>query len=166
MRAHGIARELGLNPPTMEQPQYNMLHRERVEVEYLPLYREIGLGTTIWSPLASGLLTGKYKNGIPPGSRATLEGYGWLRENLITSENIAKVSQLEPIAEELGCGLAQVGLAWCLKNPHVSTVMTGASKPEQVIENMKAIDVVDKLDSGVMERIDEVLGNNPESDQS
>jgi aryl-alcohol dehydrogenase-like predicted oxidoreductase len=165
MRAYGIARELGLTPPTMEQPQYNMLHRERVEVEYLPLYREIGLGTTIWSPLASGLLTGKYKNGIPPGSRATLEGYGWLRENMITAENIAKVSRLEPISKDLGCSLAQLGLAWCLKNPHVSTVMTGASKPEQVVENMKAIDVADKLESGVMERIDEVLGNKPDSDQ-
>jgi voltage-dependent potassium channel beta subunit len=165
MRAYGIARELGLTPPTMEQPQYNMLHRERVEVEYLALYREIGLGTTIWSPLASGLLTGKYKNGIPPGSRATLEGYGWLRENMITAENIAKVSRLEPISKDLGCSLAQLGLAWCLKNPHVSTVMTGASKPEQVVENMKAIDVADKLESGVMERIDEVLGNKPDSDQ-
>jgi voltage-dependent potassium channel beta subunit len=165
MRAYGIAREFGLTPPTMEQPQYNMLHRERVEVEYLPLYREIGLGTTIWSPLASGLLTGKYKNGIPLGSRATLEGYGWLRESLITAENIAKVSRLEPIAKDLGCSLAQLGLAWCLKNPHVSTVMTGASKPEQVVENMKAIDVADKLESGVMERIDEVLGNKPDSDQ-
>ncbi len=166
MRAYGIARELGLTPPTMEQPQYNMLHRERVEVEYLPLYREIGLGTTIWSPLASGLLTGKYKNGIPPGSRATLEGYGWLKENLITLENIAKVNQLEPIAKDLGCSMAQLGLAWCLKNPHVSTVMTGASRPEQVVENMKAIDVVDKLDSGIMERIDDVLGNRPDSDES
>jgi voltage-dependent potassium channel beta subunit len=165
MRAHGIARELGMTPPTMEQPQYNMLHRERVEVEYLPLYREIGLGTTIWSPLASGLLTGKYNNGIPPGSRATLEGYGWLRESLITTENIAKVNQLEPIAKDLGCTLAQMGLAWCLKNTSVSTVMTGASKPEQVVENMKAIDVVDKLDSGIMERIDDVLGNKPDSDQ-
>ena len=166
MRAYGIARELGLTPPTMEQPQYNMLHRERVEVEYLPLFREIGLGTTIWSPLASGLLTGKYKNGVPPGSRATLEGYGWLRENLITAENIAKVSQLEPIAKDLGCSMAQLGLAWCLKNPHVSTVMTGASRPAQVVENMKAIDVVDKLDSGIMERIDDVLGNRPDSDES
>jgi voltage-dependent potassium channel beta subunit len=165
MRAYGVARELGMTPPTMEQPQYNMLHRERVEVEYLPLYREIGLGTTIWSPLASGLLTGKYKEGTPPGSRATLEGYGWLRESLITPENIARVNRLEPIAKDLGCSMAHLGLAWCLKNPHVSTVMTGASKPEQVDENMKAIDVVDKLDSGIMERIDDVLGNKPDSDQ-
>src|SRR3989442_12198845 len=123
----------------MKQQQYNMLHRERVEVEYLPLYREIGLGTTIWSPLASGLLTGKYKNGVPPGSRATLEGYGWLRENLITPENIAKESQLEPIAKDLGCSMAQLGFAWCLNKPHVSTGMNGARRPEQGVENMKAI---------------------------
>src|SRR5207244_12034076 len=134
--------------------------------EYRPLGPEIRLGTTSWSPLASGLLTGKYKNGVPPGSRATLEGYGWLRENLITPENIAKVSQLEPIGKDLGCSMAQLGLAWCLKNPHVSTVMTGASRTEHVVGNMKTIDVVDKLDSGVMERIDDVLGNRPDSEES
>ena len=164
MRAHGIALELDLTPPTMEQPQYNMLHRERVEVEYLPLYREIGLGTTIWSPLASGLLTGKYKNGVPMGSRASLEGYRWLGENVMTSGNIEKVNELEPIAKDLGCSLAQLGLAWCLKNPHVSTVITGASRPEQVVENMKALEVVDKLGSTASERIEQVLGNKPELD--
>jgi voltage-dependent potassium channel beta subunit len=162
MRAYGIARELGLTPPTMEQPQYNMLHRDRVEVEYLPLYREIGLGTTIWSPLASGLLTGKYKNGIPTGSRASLEGYQWLRESVITPENIAKANMLEQIAKDLGCSLPQLCLAWCLKNPYVSTVMTGASRPEQVVENMKAEEFVDKLDSETMERIEKVLDNKPE----
>jgi voltage-dependent potassium channel beta subunit len=165
MRAYGIARENGLTPPTMEQPQYNMLHRERVEDEYAPLYQEIGLGTTIWSPLASGLLTGKYSKGIPSGSRATLEGYQWLRENLITPENIQKVNKLEPITKDLGCTLAQLGLAWCLKNPNVSTVMTGASRPEQVVENMKAIDVVEKLDSSIMNRIDEIIGNKPGSEE-
>src|SRR5205809_623143 len=161
MRAHGIARELGMTPPSMEQPQYNMLHRDRVESEYLPLYREIGLGTTIWSPLASGLLTGKYSKGVPPGSRASLEGYQWLRENLVTPENIQKVNRLEPIAKDMGCSLAQLGLAWCLKNPNVSTVLTGASRPEQVVENMKAVEVVDKLDTATLERIEEVLGNKP-----
>jgi voltage-dependent potassium channel beta subunit len=161
MRAHGIARELGMTPPTMEQPQYNMLHRDRVEAEYAPLYREIGLGTTIWSPLASGLLTGKYNKGFPSGTRASLPGYDWLKESLITPENIAKVKQLEPIANDISCSLAQLGLAWCLKNPNVSTVMTGASRPEQVVENMKAEDFVDKLDSTTMERIEGVLGNRP-----
>ena len=165
MRAHGIAREMDLTPPTMEQPQYNMLHRDRVEMEYAPLYREFGLGTTIWSPLASGLLTGKYAKGVPAGSRASLQGYEWLRENMMTPANIEKVKQLEPIAKELDCSLAQLGLAWCLKNPNVSTVITGASKPEQVVENMKAEEVVGKLDSGIMERIDGILGNKPESSE-
>jgi voltage-dependent potassium channel beta subunit len=162
MRANGIARELCLTPATMEQPQYNMLHRDRVESEYVPLYREIGLGTTIWSPLASGLLTGKYEKGVPPGSRASLEGYQWLRDHMMTPENIEKVKKLEPIAKDIGCSLAQLGLAWCLKNPNVSTVITGASRPEQVGENMKAVEVVEKLDSGILERIEDVLGNKPE----
>ena len=163
-RAHGIARELGLTPPQMEQPQYNMLHRERVEKEYAHLYSEIGLGTTIWSPLASGVLTGKYDNGIVPGTRATLSGYEWLREYVITPQNIEKSKKLQPIAQELGCTMAQLSLAWCLKNPNVSTAITGASKPEQVTENMKATEVVASLDTQVMEQIDQVLGNKPEED--
>ena len=161
MRAHEIAREQGLTPPQMEQPQYNMLHRERVEREYLSLYREIGLGTTIWSPLASGVLTGKYNSSVPAGSRATLPGYEWLRESVVTPQNIEKVKLLEPIAKGLGCSMAQMGLAWCLRNPNVSTVITGASRPEQVAENMKAVEVVSKLNSDVMERIEKVLGNRP-----
>ncbi len=165
MRAHALAREYDLTPPQMEQPQYNMLHRERVEKEYLPLYREIGLGTTIWSPLASGLLSGKYNKGIPVGSRATLHGYEWLREQVITARNIEKVNRLEPVAKELGSTMAQMALAWCLKNPNVSTVMTGASRPEQVVENMNALEVVSKLNSDVMERIEEVLGTKPQSNQ-
>jgi voltage-dependent potassium channel beta subunit len=163
-RAHGIARELGLIPPQMEQPQYNMLHRERVEKEYAHLYSEIGLGTTIWSPLASGVLTGKYDNGIVPGTRATLSGYEWLREYVITPQNIEKSKKLQPIAQELDCTMAQLSLAWCLKNTNVSTAITGASKPEQVTENMKAAEVVASLDTQVMERIDQVLGNKPEED--
>ena len=165
MRAYGISQEHGLTPPQMEQPQYNMLHRDRVEEEYLPLYREIGLGTTIWSPLASGLLTGKYRKGIPEGSRATLKGYEWLREQVITPHNIEKVSQLEPIAKDLGCSMAQLALAWCLKNTNVSTVITGASRPEQVVENMKAIEVVAGLNSEVMDRIEKLLGNKPEPEE-
>jgi voltage-dependent potassium channel beta subunit len=161
MRAHEIAREHDLAPPQMEQPQYNMLHRDRVEKEYLPLYREIGLGTTIWSPLASGLLSGKYNNGIPPGSRASLDGYEWLKGYLITPENIEKVRQLEPIAKELGCTLAQLALAWCLVNPNVSCAITGATRAEQVNENMKALDYVSKLNPTLMERIDTILGNKP-----
>ena len=166
MRAHGLAREHGLTPPQMEQPQYNLLHRDRVEKEYLPLYREIGLGTTIWSPLASGLLTGKYNKGIPSGSRATLQGYDWLKESVITPQNIEKVKKLQMIAKDIGCTLAQLALAWCLKNPNVSTVITGASQPEQVDENMKALEVVSQLDPGIIDRIEQVFGNKPEIDDS
>jgi len=165
MRAHGLAREYGLTPPQMEQPQYNMLHRERVEEEYLPLYREIGLGTTIWSPLASGLLSGKYAKGMPSGSRATLPGYEWLKKNVVTPENVEKAKQLEPVARDLSCTLAQLALAWCLKNPNVSTVITGASRPEQVSENMKALEVEPKLDSDVLEKIEVILGNKPQQGQ-
>jgi len=165
MRAHGLAREYGLTPPQMEQPQYNMLHRDRVEKEYLPLYREIGLGTTTWSPLVSGVLTGKYNKGIPAGTRASLQGYDWLRQYIITPQNIEKVKQLQPIAADLGCTMAQLALAWCLKNPHVSTVITGASRPEQVVENMKSLAVVEKISSDVMERIEKVLGNKPQFEE-
>ncbi|HMK82773.1 MAG TPA: aldo/keto reductase [Candidatus Bathyarchaeia archaeon] len=166
MRAHGLAREHGLTPPQMEQPQYNLLHRDRVEKEYLLLYREIGLGATIWSPLASGLLTGKYNDGIPSGSRATLQGYEWLKESVITPENIEKVKKLQLIAKDIDCTLAQLALAWCLKNPNVSTVITGASRPEQVDENMNALEVVSRLDSDIIDRIEQVLGNKPEIDDS
>ena len=165
MEAYGIARREHLIPPTMEQPQYNMFHRQRVEVEYEPLYREIDLGTTIWSPLASGLLTGKYNQGIPQGTRASLKGYEWLQDEFVGEEakvNVEKVKQLAPLAKELGCSMAQLALAWCLKNPHVSTVITGASKASQVVENMKAIDFVEKLDDAVIERIEAILDNKPQ----
>lgn len=165
MRAYALAREHDLTPPTMEQPHYNMLHRDRVEKEYLPLYREIGLGTTIWSPLASGLLSGKYNNGIPTGSRATLKGYEWMREYIITPQNLEKVKQLQPIAAELKCTLAQLSLAWCLINSNVSTVITGASKPEQVVENMQAVEVVPKLTPDVIEKIEGILSNKPQLEE-
>ncbi len=167
MEAHGIARRDHLIPPLMEQPEYNMFHRERVEHEYAPLYQELGLGTTIWSPLASGLLTGKYNEGIPEGTRLTLKGYEWLRKEFETEEtrqNIKKVKRLEPIARKLGCSLAQLALAWCLKNPHVSTVITGASRKEQVVENMQALEVAGRLDEKTMEQIEQVLKNKPEAD--
>lgn len=164
-QAYEIARREHLMPPQMEQPQYNMFHRERVEKEYAPLYIEIGLGTTVWSPLAGGLLTGKYNAGIPAGTRATLQGYEWL-QNRYTGEEaqqrIERVQKLAPIAESLGCTMAQLGLAWCLANPNVSTVITGASRPEQVTENMQALGVVDKLTPPVLEQIEAVLGNRPQ----
>lgn len=163
--AYHIARREHLRPPLMEQPQYNMLHRDRVEREYKALYSEIGLGTTIWSPLASGLLTGKYSDGIPKGSRLDLEKYDWLRKTLLeTEEGKAKlmiVQKLLPVANDLGITLAQLALAWCLKNPDVSTVITGASSVEQVEQNLSALNVVNLLDDEVMERIEEILGNKP-----
>ena len=164
-----IARREHLIPPQMEQPEYNMFNRERVEKEYARLYRDFGLGTTIYSPLASGLLTGKYNDGIPQGTRASLPDYKWLREDFEREEaqrNIEKVKRIQPIAEELGCTMAQLALAWCLKNPHVSTVITGASRPEQVHENMKALEIVAKLTDPVIERIESILENkpHPESD--
>jgi voltage-dependent potassium channel beta subunit len=160
MRADAIARQYGLTPPTMEQPQYNMFTRERVEAEYAPLYHELGYGTTTWSPLASGLLTGKYNNGIPQDSRAALKGYEWLQHE-ITPERIEMVKRLQPLAAELGGSLAQLGLAWCLANPNVSSVISGASRAEQVRENMKALEMAPKLTPDVLKRIDEILGNKP-----
>ena len=160
-----IADKHHLHKPVMEQPEYNLLHRDRVEREYAKLYSDIGLGTTTWSPLASGLLTGKYNDGIPPGSRGAVKGYEFLRERLSDKEKIAVVRRLAPIAEELGCTLAQMSLAWCLKNPHVSTVITGASRKEQVVENMTSLDVAKKLDAKTMQRIDEILGNVPKADE-
>ncbi len=168
-RAYDFARREHLIPPTMEQPQYNMLHRERVETEYAPLYDEIGLGTTIWSPLASGLLTGKYNDGIPDGSRLTLKNYQWLRPLLESEEgrrNLEKVKKLEPVARELDCTLAQLALAWCLVNDDVSTVITGASSVQQVHENMQALDVVPKLTVEVLEGIEEILDNRPEPEKN
>jgi voltage-dependent potassium channel beta subunit len=158
--AYRIARELQLAPPTMEQPQYNMFHRERVEKELEPLCKRFGLGFTVWSPLASGLLTGKYNDGDPGGTRISLKEYSWLRElfeNEDARKRLAKVKKLAKVAEDLGTTLPGLGLAWCLKNPNVSTVITGASKPAQVTENMKAGALVDKLDAAVMQRIEGIL---------
>jgi voltage-dependent potassium channel beta subunit len=153
--AHRIARENHLYAPVMEQPEYNLLHRQRVEVEYAPLYADYGMGTTIWSPLASGLLTGKYNDGVPADSRLTQPGYEWLRAGVLGQgdERLGKVRALQPIADELGVGLAQLAIAWCLLNPHVSTVMLGASRREQLEQNLGALDVLPRLDSGTAQRI-------------
>ncbi len=147
-----------LHAPVMEQPQYNLLDRRRVEEEYAPLYEEpIGLGTTIWSPLASGLLTGKYRDGVPADSRAALPGYAWLAGSLTDADALAKVERLRPIAEELGCTLSQLALAWCTLNPHVSTVITGASKASQVTENFGALHVIPLLTEEVVVRIEDAV---------
>jgi len=165
MRADGIARQYCLTPPSMEQPQYNMFTRQRFEVEYRSLYTMLGYGTTIWSPLASGMLTGKYNNGIPGGSRGELKGFDWLKPELTNPERVAKVKKLQPIAQDLGCSLAQMALAWCLKNPNVSTVITGASRVEQVRENLASAVLVAKLTPDVMERIELVLDNKPQPEE-
>jgi voltage-dependent potassium channel beta subunit len=166
--AYHIARREHLVPPTMEQPEYNMFNRDKIEREYLPLYQEIGLGTTIWSPLHSGILTGKYNNGIPEGSRMTVDGYEWLRKMMDSEkgrERLNKVREMTTVAQELGLSMAEMALAWCLKNPHVSTVITGASKPEQVTQNMKALDAVAKLTPDVMATLEGILQNKPEQPQ-
>ncbi len=148
-----VAREHGLTPPVMEQPQYSLLARQRFEVEYEKVFSDYGYGSTIWSPLASGVLSGKYDGGIPEGSRFAQQQYSWLKDKMVTPEVIAKVKQLEPIAKELGVTRAQLAIAWCLKNPNVSTVITGATRAEQVTENMKALAVVEKLTPELMTKI-------------
>ena len=162
--AYLIAHDYRCIPPSMEQPQYNMLVRDRVEKEYAKLYGKYGLGLTIWSPLASGVLTGKYLDGIPEGSR--LANVEWLRvainrDGMLSDEIVAKVRKLSEIAGDLGCNLAQLSLAWCLKNNNVSSVITGASSAEQVTENMKAAEIKKKLDKHVMNDIESILGNKP-----
>jgi voltage-dependent potassium channel beta subunit len=152
--AYEIAERHHLHKPVMEQPQYNLFTRTKVEKEFARLYGDIGLGLTTWSPLSSGLLSGKYKDGIPADSRAALKGYEWIAERVLDRAKIAAVEKLRPIAGDLGCTISQLALAWCLKNPHVSTVITGASKVSQVHENMKALDVVPKLTAEVMKAIE------------
>lgn len=154
--AWDIADRRNLHKPVMEQPQYNLLARRKVEKEYARLYEDIGLGLTTWSPLASGLLTGKYIDGIPEGSRATLEGYSWLKDSLADPQANAAMRQLKEVSDELGCTLSQLAIAWCARNPHVSTVITGASRVEQVTENLKALDVLDRLDDAVVERVESI----------
>jgi voltage-dependent potassium channel beta subunit len=152
-----IADKHHLHKPVVEQPQYNLLARQRVEVEYARLYEDIGLGTTIWSPLASGLLTGKYKDGVPEGSRGALEGYEWLADRLTERATLDKVERLRPIADELGFTMAQLAIAWCAHNPHVSTVITGASRPSQVLENFAALDVLEALTPELVARIERAV---------
>lgn len=153
-----IAERHHLHKPVVEQPEYNMFTRNRLEGDYARFYTDYGYGTTTWSPLASGFLSGKYQGGIPKESRGALKGYEWLQSRLTDQERLKKVAGLEPIAKEIGATLSQLALAWCLKNPFVSTVITGASRAEQVHENMKAADFVEKLTPEIMNRIDEVFG--------
>ena len=155
-QAWHVAERHHLHKPVMEQPQYNLFHRDRMEREYARVFRDLGIGTTTWSPLASGLLTGKYNDGIPPDSRGTVKGYEWLAERLTDARRLDVVRHLAPIARELDCSLAQLAIAWCLRTPNVSTVITGASRVAQVHENLKALDVVGRLDAAILARIDAV----------
>jgi voltage-dependent potassium channel beta subunit len=155
--AWDVAERLGLHKPVMEQPQYNLFERTKVEREYARLYEDIGLGLTTWSPLASGLLTGKYADGIPEDSRAGLKGYGWLKDRVTDPGANAKVKALKDVADDLGCSLSQLAIAWCAANPNVSTVILGASRVEQLRENLGALDVIDSLDDEVMTRIKTVM---------
>ncbi len=157
--AFKIAREHGLTPPTMEQPQYNLLQRDRFEREYAPLWKDYGLGSTIWSPLSSGLLSGKYDAGLPEGSRLAMKQYDWLAEKIVTPENVARVKKLEEVARRLDCTRAQLAIAWCLKNPFVSTVITGATRPEQVHENVKALEVVPRLTAEVVAQVEALFAH-------
>lgn len=160
-QAWHIADRHHLHKPQMEQPQYNMFTRDKVEREYARLYKELGLGLTTWSPLAYGVLTGKYNQGIPKGSRASLPGYEWMVERSITPQRVAIVKELEPIARQLDCSLAQLAIAWCLKNQRVSTVILGASSNDQLTQNLSAREVAQKLTPELMLSINEVLGNDP-----
>jgi voltage-dependent potassium channel beta subunit len=155
--AWDIADRHGLRQPVVEQPEYNLFNRRKVEREFSRLYEDLGLGLTTFSPLASGALTGKYLDGLPAGSRASLPGYDWLRDELSDERRTAAVRRLKGLADELGCSLAQLAIAWCAKNPHVSSVLTGASRVEQVQENMAALDVLPQLTDEVMARIDEAV---------
>src|SRR3984893_10568598 len=161
MEAWTIARQYHLVPPTMEQPYYNLLQRHKVEIEYERLYDRIGLGTTIWSPLASGLLTGKYNDGLPKDARLGLEQYGWLRDWVLKPERLEKVRRFGRLAGELGLSQSALAIAWCLKNPNVSTVILGASKVAQLEENLLASSAAEKLNPELMSQIDEIMGTKP-----
>lgn len=161
LEAHRFAAMHHLIGPAMEQPQYNIFERNKIENEFLMVYKTVGLGTTIWSPLAAGLLSGKYNNGIPPDSRFALEGFDWLKDRWMADNKIEKVKQLAAIADELQVSMAALSIGWCIRNEHVTTAILGATKKEQLLENLKAIDVLPKLTDDVMKRIDGVAGTKP-----
>lgn len=161
MEAHRVAAEFKLIGPITEQPQYNMFEREKIEKEYLDVYRTVGLGTTIWSPLASGLLSGKYNEGIPKTSRFALEGFDWLKDRWMLEDNIKKVKKISELATKLGVSTASLSIAWCIKNPNVSTAILGATKKQQLIENLKSLEVVPMLTPEIMDKIDGIMKNKP-----
>lgn len=161
MEAHRVADQYHLIAPTMEQPQYNLFEREKMEKEYRDIFTQIGMGTTIWSPLASGLLSGKYNDGIPKGSRFALEGFDWLKDRWVADEKIKKVKKMADLATKLGVSTASLSIAWCIKNPNVSTAILGATKKQQINENLKAIEVEKLLDQELMDKIETIMKNKP-----
>ena len=161
MEAHRVAAAFKLIGPSVEQPQYNLLERNKMEYEFLMIFKTVGMGTTIWSPLASGLLTGKYNDGIPEGSRFALEGFDWLRDRLMVEDKLARVKKLGELATELNSSLATLSIAWCVANPNVTTAILGATKKEQLQENLKALDVLPALNEEVLKRIDEIMKSKP-----
>jgi aryl-alcohol dehydrogenase-like predicted oxidoreductase len=161
MEAHRVAADYRLIAPTMEQPQYNMFERTKMDKDFLDIFRTVGMGTTIWSPLASGLLSGKYNDGIPKNSRFGLEGFDWLKDRWISDDKIKKVIKLSELAKKLNISTAALSIAWCLKNPHVSTAILGATKKQQLLDNLKSLDALPILTTEVMEKIETIMKNKP-----
>lgn len=161
MEAHSVAARYSLIGPVMEQPEYNLFNRIKMERDFLSIFRNVGLGTTIWSPLASGLLTGKYNDGIPADSRLGMENMAWLRERHIVADKIEKVKKLKSVADQLGTSLATLSISWCISNPHVTTAILGATKKEQLLENMKALEVYPRITEEVKEQIDAIMQTKP-----
>jgi voltage-dependent potassium channel beta subunit len=161
MEAHMIAEKNHLIGPAMEQPEYNMFHRNKLENEFLQIFKTVGLGTTIWSPLASGLLTGKYNNGIPEGSRMAIQGFDWLKDKTLTADRLEKVKKLGAVADKLNTSMAALAVAWCIKNPNVTTAILGATKKDQLTENLKALEVYPLLTTEIMNEIESIIQTKP-----
>jgi len=161
MEAHRVAQQYHLIGPSVEQPQYNMFERNKLENDYLEIFKNVGLGTTIWSPLAAGLLTGKYNDGIPEGSRLAIQGFEWLKDRWVTDEKLQRVRKLNELANQLEVKLSALSIAWCIKNPNVTTAILGATKKEQLDDNIKALDVLPKLTAEVMQQIDDIMETKP-----
>jgi len=161
MEAHRVANQFGLIGPSVEQPQYNLLERNKIENEFLMVFKTVGMGTTIWSPLASGLLSGKYNNGIPEDSRFAIEGFDWLKDKWMKENFLDKIKKLSLLAKELDISVAQLSIAWCIKNPNVTTAILGASRKEQLLENLKALDAAEKLNAEIMKQIDDIVQTKP-----
>jgi voltage-dependent potassium channel beta subunit len=164
MEAHRVAQQYSLIGPTVEQPQYNMFERFKMEQDYIPVFKNVGLGTTIWSPLAAGFLTGKYNDGIPAGSRLAIEGFDWLKERWVQDTKLEKARKLSTLANEMGVSLAALAIAWTIKNPHVTTAILGATKKEQLTENLKALEVMALINPEITQKIENILQNKPVMD--